>query len=329
MERISERNLRSVDLNLLVIFDALMAERNLTKVGERHGLSQPAVSKALSRLRHLFSDPLFIRCDRAMEPTPRARELAGPISTALNGISRTLARASFDPSQAQARVHLASIDLYHTPLIPSLVQRLRSQSPGVNLHVCALDSAGVFNELSSGRIDLAFSSLGAVAPGFHSTPLWRDRLVTLVGERFWDQPLSADAFAKASHVVDAGHVHVSPDGTGSSVVDVVMAARGLKRHIALVLPSAAGLPHIVASSDLIATLPLRIVKGLGRMPGVKMCPLPFDVQVTPHLLWHERSQFDPLQSWLRTLIQEIAATSLPPTLDENQATGALHAGHPG
>lgn len=307
MEHIAERNLRSVDLNLLVIFDALMVEKNLTKVGERHGLSQPAVSKALNRLRHVFSDPLFIRCDRAMEPTQRARELAGPISVALNGISRTLVRNTFDPSRSQARLHLASIDLYHTPLIPSLVSELRQQAPGLSLHVCALDSAGIFNELSSGRVDLAFSAVGAIAPGFHSTPLWHDQLVTLVGERFWDQPLTAEVFANASHVVDAGHVQVSPDGNGSSVVDVVMAARGLKRHIALVLPTAAGLPHIVASTDLIATLPLRIVKGLGSMHGVRLMPLPFDVQVTPHLLWHERNQLDPLQDWLRGLVRNIAA----------------------
>src|SRR5579871_4351550 len=114
MRPMTERNLRGVDLNLLVVFDALMAEKNLTRVGERHGLSQPAVSKALNRLRHLFDDPLFVRCDRAMEPTLRARELAGPIHLALRDISRTFAPALFDPSQAEGRVRLASIDLYHT-----------------------------------------------------------------------------------------------------------------------------------------------------------------------------------------------------------------------
>ncbi|WP_291010582.1 LysR family transcriptional regulator [Hydrogenophaga sp.] len=307
MEHIAERNLRSVDLNLLVIFDALMVEKNLTKVGERHGLSQPAVSKALNRLRHVFSDPLFIRCDRAMQPTQRARELAGPISIALNGISSTLVSNVFDPSRSQARLRVASIDLYHTALIPSLVKELRQQAPGVSLHFCALDCASIFNELSSGRIDLAFSAARAVPAGFHSAPLWQDHLVTLIGEHFWDRPFTSDVFASASHVVDAGRVHVSPDGQGSSVVDAMLAARGLKRHIALVLPTAAGLPHIVASTDLIATLPMRIAEGLGKTPGVRVHPLPFDVQVTPHLVWHERSQLDPIQEWLRSLVKSIAA----------------------
>jgi len=110
----------------------------------------------------------------------------------------------------------------------------------------------VLHQLSSGQVDLAFSALGAMVSGLHATPLWSDRLVALGGERLWDQPLTAAAFAGVSHVVDAVHVHVAPGGTGSSVVDVMKAARGLKRRIALVLPTAAGLPHIVASTDLIA-----------------------------------------------------------------------------
>src|SRR5580658_3855814 len=112
MHVISERNLSSVDLNLLVVFDALMAERNFTRAAERNGLSQPAVSKALNRLRFLFDDPLFVRRDRGMEPTARARELAGPIHGALADISRTLTQsAAFEPSTARATVKIATIDL--------------------------------------------------------------------------------------------------------------------------------------------------------------------------------------------------------------------------
>src|ERR1700749_2407071 len=111
MRVISERNLRSVDLNLLVVFDALMAERNVTRAAERNGLSQPAVSKALNRLRFLFADPLFVRRDRSMEPPPRALKLAGPIHGALADISRTLTQpAAFEPSVACGTVKIATID---------------------------------------------------------------------------------------------------------------------------------------------------------------------------------------------------------------------------
>src|SRR3984893_7129784 len=123
MHAISERNLSSVDLNLLVAFDSLMAERNGTRGAEPNGLTQPAVSKALNRLRYLFGDPLFVRRDRAMEPTARALELAGPIRGALADISRTLARpAVFDPATAHTTLRIATIELYHTRLLPFLVR---------------------------------------------------------------------------------------------------------------------------------------------------------------------------------------------------------------
>src|ERR1700692_1879245 len=136
MHVIAERNLRTVDLNLLVVFDALMAERNVTRAAERNGLSQPAVSKALNRLRGLFDDPLFVRRDRAMEPTARALELAGPIHGALADISRTLTHATaFDPATVTASVQMATIDLYHTHLLPALVRHLRRHAPGIDLRI--------------------------------------------------------------------------------------------------------------------------------------------------------------------------------------------------
>src|ERR1700728_3587713 len=134
MQVMTERNLRGVDLNLLVVFDALMAERNVTRAAERNGLSQPAVSKALNRLRFMFADQLFVRRDRGMEPTARALELAGPIHGALADISRTWTPpAAFDCATTRATIKIATIDLYHTKLLPSLVQYLRRHAPGIDL----------------------------------------------------------------------------------------------------------------------------------------------------------------------------------------------------
>jgi DNA-binding transcriptional LysR family regulator len=129
MDVIAERNLRSVDLNLLVVFDALITERNVTRAAARNGLSQPAVSKALNRLRYLFDDPLFVLRDRAMEPTARARYLAGPIRGALADISRTLALPDeFDPATIRATVKIGTNDLSHTSLLPAGHDRLRHHS---------------------------------------------------------------------------------------------------------------------------------------------------------------------------------------------------------
>jgi DNA-binding transcriptional LysR family regulator len=306
MRPITERNLRAVDLNLLVVFDALMAERSVTRAAEKNGLSQPAVSKALNRLRHLFADPLFVRRDRAMEPTDRAMLLAGPIHAALRDISRTLTNAAFDPSQAKGRVQIASIDVYHTPLIAELVYRLRAQAPGLDLHVHALDSSRVRDLLAGGDVAIAFSPFDTHTAGFHSLPLWTDHLVTLTGKRSGVKSLTPEAFAAAPHVVDAGHVHIKDDGTVTSVVDALLGARGLKRHIALVLPTAAGLPFMVASTDLIATLPRKIAMGLGALNEVNLIPCPFEINVTPHMIWHASTDADPLLRWVRQIIAGIA-----------------------
>ena len=310
MDVIAERNLRSVDLNLLVVFDALMAERNVTRAAERNGLSQPAVSKALNRLRFLFADPLFVRRDRAMEPTARARELAGPIHGALADISRTLTVSSaFEPSTAKATIKIATIDLYHTKLLPSLVRHLRQHAPGVDLQVRANERSHLHEQLAAGEIDLAFAPLGTKTAELCAEPLWNDRLVTLVGkDNPLREPLSMEAYAAAAHLVDAGHVQVSADGVGRSVVDAILTARGLRRRIVLVLPNSAGIPFIVAATDLIATLPNRIVHGLLPMTNVRILtpPLP-DVEVSPHMFWHRRTEAEPLQVWLRAAIREIAA----------------------
>src|ERR1700677_1506165 len=220
MQVLAGRNLRSVDLNLLVVFDTLMAERNVTRAATRNGLSQPAVSKALSRLRFLFDDPLFVRRDRAMEPTARALDLAGPIHDALSDISRTLSLpGAFDPATVTATVKIASIDLYHNCLLPSLIRRLRRDAPGVDLQVRANDCSRLTEQLASGEIDLAFAPLGSRAGEIIAEPLWNDRLVTLVGkDNPLRDPLTLEAFAAAGHLVDAGHVQVSAEGVGSSVV---------------------------------------------------------------------------------------------------------------
>ncbi len=141
-----------MDLNLLVVFDTLMAERNVTRAAARNGLSQPAVSKALSRLRYLFDDPLFVLRDRAMEPTARARELAGPIRSALADISKTLMLpAEFDPATIRATLRIATNDLYHTSLLPSLIQHLRAHAPGVDLQVRAMTARACWSSSPPAR----------------------------------------------------------------------------------------------------------------------------------------------------------------------------------
>jgi DNA-binding transcriptional LysR family regulator len=308
MRTITERNLRSVDLNLLVVFDALMAERNVTRAAVRNGLSQPAVSKALNRLRYLFDDPLFIRRDRCMEPTPRAVELSGPIHGALTNISRTLARrGAFNPAEISATVAVAAIDLHQTSLLPALIARLRKDAPGLHLQLKAGDRFSQHETLETGEVDVAIGPAGKTRDTLRALPLWKDHLITLVAAgNPIAKNLTLNSFAAAVHAVDAGHVHVTPEGEATSVVDAILAASGLRREVAVVLPSSVGIPPIVAATDLIGTLPSRVVRELAPLQNVLLLPAPFPaIEVSSHLLWHIRTENRPLHVWLRSVIMEI------------------------
>ena len=306
----NERNIRSVNLNLLLAFDALMEERNVTRAAQHNGLSQPAMSKALNRLRHLLDDRLFELRDGRMEPTPRALELAGPIHGALSDISRTLKPSkAFEPGEAAGVVRIATIDLHQSTLLPALVARLRRDAPGLDLHFQAIERHRLHDQLATGELDLAIAPILAGAPDLRAEPLWRDRLVTLIGvNNPLPLPMTLDSFAEADHAVDAGHVQVDANGKGTSLVDAILAARGLTRRIAVVLPSSAGLPFVVAKTDLIATLPSRIFKDLAAIRGLKVVPAPLPpVEVSPHILWHPRTQNLSLLAWVRAMIKETAA----------------------
>jgi len=310
MPAMTERNLRGIDLNLLVVFDALMAERHVTRAARHNGLSQPAMSKALNRLRHLFGDRLFERRDGRMEPTSRALELSGPIHTALSDISRTLTlRDTFDPGQVFATVRVATIDLHQTTLLPALVAAVRRDAPGLDLQIRTIERQRLHEQLAAGELDLAIAPPLPGIRELRADPLWKDRLVTLIGQNNpLPVPMTLDVYAAAAHVVDAGHVQVAPDGQGISLVDSILAARGLRRRIAVVLPSSAGVPFVVAATDLIATLPSRIARDIAVVPDVRVVPAPLpQVEVSPHLIWHPRTHNSPLRAWLRTLIKRIAA----------------------
>jgi DNA-binding transcriptional LysR family regulator len=197
-------------------------------------------------------------------------------------------------------------------LMPLLIKRLRTEARGVDLHVRPIDRSRLREQLASAEVDIAIAPLGFDDADLHTEQLWRDHLLTLVAEA---NPLgqstgiTPESFAAAGHIVDAGLVKVADDGSGNSVVDAVLASRGLRRRVVVVLPSFASAPTIISGTDLVATLPSKIVSALGAMPGVRILepPLPLP-EVTSHMIWHRRSDALPLQTWMRALITETAAT---------------------
>lgn len=296
-------DIRNVDLNLLVAFDALLAERSVSRAAVRLHLSQPAASALLARLRELFGDPLLLRSARGMLPTPRALELLGPVRQVLDEIDTIIQpRAAFDASKAVHTFTLSASDYVEYTLLPALVDYLEHKAPGVRLKVVPLDVQSVAKQMESGEVDLCITGLQNAAPGLHVRPLYTERIVSVVrrnhpgvGER-----LTLDRFCSMEHI------QVSVQGSGfSNRIDVALAALGRKRYARLMVPHYLLVAEIVARSDMISSLPQRLAQGYAKR--LRILELPLDVQgFTVGEVWHERNQRDPAQQWLRDLLLELA-----------------------
>jgi DNA-binding transcriptional LysR family regulator len=262
----------SYDLNLLRVFDALYATGNVTRAAVRLGLGQPATSAALARLRKLYGDELFVRVPRGIRPTDRARQLAAPIGRLLADADGLLNDATaFDPARIQRVVRLAGSDYTSLVLLPPLHARLSTAAPGVELRVLGLDKAEIGERLRQGALDLAVGVFPKPPPGVVQTPLFRERFVGVArrGHPLLTGRMTAARFA----ATDQALVTLSDDVRG--YVDERLAAVGLERRVALTLPHMLALPAIVAGSDLIALLPLRLAAGL-ESTRLATFALPFD-----------------------------------------------------
>jgi DNA-binding transcriptional LysR family regulator len=296
--------LTSIDLNLLVAFDALIAEGNVTRAGARIGLSQPALSKALGRLRSLFDDPLFIRIDGRMQPTARALQLADPVRRALAEIERAmLPAACFEPETAEGLVVVATVDLTDLLLLPRVAAHLREAAPGLDVRVRACDRLRLPGMLAGGEIDLALLPVAETGGDYRAEPLFQETLTCVVAA---DHPtvrndLTIDDFVKLPHIV------VSTEGRGDAVIDSLLATRGLERRVQLTVPTYLAVPQTLASSDLIATVPTRLARWLAGAARLRLFDPPLPVAgFTVHQVWHSRSDQDPVQCWLRQVIKELA-----------------------
>jgi DNA-binding transcriptional LysR family regulator len=296
-------NLAALDLNLLLVFDALMKERNVTRAAGAVGLSQPALSNALARLRGQLGDRLFVRGPRAMLPTPRALALAPAIGAALDHLRAALDRPAFDPATARAAFQVAATDEIELALVPALVRRLAALAPGVTLRCHRLD--GIFllpqQELQSGAYDLAIGAFARPAPvetGFFFHELYRARY---------------ECLARAGHPGVRGRfdlarfcalAHVATFYRGEpGFIDRVLAERGRKRRVALAVPHWLSVPFVVARSDLIATVPAAVAAALA--PPLRLrrlrCPVPLP-PVHVSVAWHARTHDSPAHRWLRDLL---------------------------
>jgi DNA-binding transcriptional LysR family regulator len=307
-EHIDRMDLYGIDLNLLVAFDALMAERSVTKAGKRIGRTQSAMSAALARLRALLKDELFVRGKGPLQPTPRAMELAEPIARALREIGDTLGVAqAFDPAASGLTLNVAMQEHATFKLMPSLFQCLSRQAPRSKLNIVtyrARDDA--VDLLDKGECDVAVGVPPGGAPGrIFTLPLFEEPFVCVVRK---GHPAAVQGRIDLEAFLELEHLLVSPEGDRFGHTDAELAKARLTRSLRVTASQMYPVPALVAQSDLIATLMLGVVEMSGWADRLEIFPPPVPLAPCPFVMcWHRRNDTLPVQQWLRDCIQKISA----------------------
>jgi len=299
--------LQDIDLNLLVVFKQLLVERRVSKVAENLGLSQPAVSNALSRLRKLLGDELFLRTARGMEPTPYAEQLAESVSYALAMIHGAInQRTSFDPLTSQRTFVVGMTDIGEIYFLPRLMERLAQEAPGVSLSTVRSAPINLKDDMEAGKVDFAIGLLPQLKAGFFQRRLFRQRYVCMFrqGHRLDKRKVSLKEFSSAEHVV------VVSSGTGHGKVDELLERSDIKRHVRLTVPHFVAVGHILQATDMVATVPERMAERM--VEPFKLVYVAHPAQlpdVAINLFWHSKYHRDPANQWLRGLIFDLFARS--------------------
>ena len=309
-------NISALNLNLLPVLDALLAERNVSRAGARLGLSQPAVSNALAQLRTNLGDPLFVRGARGMVPTERALALAAPLRAALAQIEQGLGPAApFVPATGDRRFTLITNDFVAFTLLPRLLARLSREAPGVRLQVRAWQEHHVPADLERGEADLMLGIFAdhprqpglpddsRMPSGHKHAPLFVDRFICVTRK---GHPQVRGKLSLATYV-KLGHVLVSHQADGRGVIDDVLAQRGLARTVVLRVSHFLLVPAIIAATDYVAALSEHVARPFAEAWPLQLLkqPLPLPIGHV-RLVWHERTHASPAHAWLRQVITEVA-----------------------
>ncbi len=295
-------NLRNVDLNLLRVFLAIWDVRSLTAAGARLGLTQPAVSHALGRLRLLFDDPLFVRVSHAMVPTEAAARLHAPLDEAFALISHTLQdHRSFDPATAQRVFRIAMSDMAEYHVLPDLLAALAGAAPHLRFRTMPVPTAALDAAMRAGEIDLAPGYLTGLAEGCISELLFTDRYICMVRA---GHPLARGALTKAG-LARLQYAYASTDTTGHNGIEQLLREHGVTREVVLHLTHFTIAPEVVRATDLAVIFPLCIAEQFNSRHEFRLLPLPFElppIKVSLHS--HVQFAHDTGIGWLRrTLLQ--------------------------
>ena len=295
-------DIRKADLNLLIAFDALYDLRNVSRAADRLALTQPTVSGMLKRLRDLFEDPLFVRTQRGILPTPRADGLAQPIKNALAAIGTLIAPLRFDPATAELTVSISANDYMQHSVVVPLIGRLRKEAPNIRVAVLPAEIADLATKLAHGAIDLAITIPEFAGPDLRRSLLYTEHYVCVARKEHPHKrrKLSLKDFGRYEHVL------VSPTGGEfAGPADRALGKLGEQRRVSVSLPSFYVLIETIRTGDLLAMVPARFLRG--KMAGLKLFDSPmtipsFDVIAA----WHQRVDKDPAHRWLLSLLSDVA-----------------------
>lgn len=302
-------NLRKLDLNLLVVFNQMLLDRSVSMAAERLGLSQPAVSNALKRLRILLQDDLFLRTSRGMEPTPYALHLAEPVVYALNALQSALShRDVFDPETSRRTFNLALTDIGEIYFMPLLMNALAQRAPHVQISTVRPHAGNLKEDMEAGTVDLAAGPLPDLQTGFFQTRLLRHRYVCMFRR---NHPVARAPMTLAQFSA-LDHVGVHSANTGHADIDALMDRAGVRRRMRLRVPHFVAVGPILQSTDLIATVPERFSERIADAFGLVSTPHPVRLpDIAINLFWHAKFNRDPANLWLRQLMVELFVDAAP------------------
>jgi DNA-binding transcriptional LysR family regulator len=298
-----EVHLRNVDLNLLHALYALLEERHVTRAAKRSFLSQPAMSRALDRLRETFGDPLLVRTGRLYERTPRGERVLRELESIMGRLGAMVQGKEFSPARSQERFRAAMTDHGSTILLPTLLERVRKAAPHATLEVSAWRTRA-YDDVVAGRIDLALSA-EAVPPTLESELIFNLDFVCLVGSA---QPVRTRRFTLRQYLQLPHAVVETLDGQ-QTMVDRPLAQLGVKRRVALRLPFFVPAIFGIVKTDLILTVPRRLAKITGPLAGLRVVEPPREIKAFPYFMaWHSRLSTEPAHAWFRDQLRIVAGS---------------------
>jgi len=299
-------NLRTFDLNLLVAFDVLMRELNVTRAAEQMFITQSAMSHVLQKLRQQLDDPLLVKTSSGMKPTERALALVDPVKALLAEAERLIKPPlEFDAATSQRRFVLAATDYIEFLLMPELSGHIEKIAPGIDLHVKRTEASFPVSQLENGSLDVVLGFESVLNPPGHLSRqyLFSDKMACVVRQdhSLLNKPPSLNEFVSVPHML------ISRTGSNVGIIDQKLAELGLERRIKLIVPHFLSAPLIVAKTDMILSLPYRIAEQFTTIAPLAIFPLPFELpDYDLCMIWHPLMDKDPAHQWLRDKILHLS-----------------------